>query len=72
MWDACEVKLQFDPSTMRYYESNMLSLRANPLEDAQKRTIAILIYLLKAKNHARLTQQEYHNFKNWVRYYGIG
>ncbi len=35
-----EVKLQFDPSTMRYYESNMLSLRANPLEDAQKRTIA--------------------------------
>jgi len=35
-----EVKLQFDPATMRYYESNMLSLRANPLEDAQKRTIA--------------------------------
>lgn len=34
-----EVKLIFDPSTMRYYESNMLSLKFNPLEEPDRRSI---------------------------------
>jgi len=34
-----EVKLIFDPATMRYYESTMLSLKSNPLEEPVRRTI---------------------------------
>jgi hypothetical protein len=34
-----EVKLLFDPATMRYYESTMLSLKSNPLEEPVRRTI---------------------------------